>query len=149
MRAGARTGYVIPGRDGNGGWRFGEILPPSSSSPSSSPSTPQNRFWVKIYEICRKRHICTFKTFGVVFWAKKKPLREYRCEHPTFKNHKISLFYRICYHFIQYVIILYNMSLFYTIFHHFIQYFVSVYTILLFFIEKRQICTFKNYGVFF
>ena len=40
MRAGARTGYVIPGRDGNGGWRFGEILPPSSSS---SPSAPQRR----------------------------------------------------------------------------------------------------------
>ena len=35
VRAGARTGYVIPGRDGNGGWRFGEILPPSPSSPSS------------------------------------------------------------------------------------------------------------------
>ena len=42
MRAGARTGYVIPGRDGNGGWRFEEILPPSSSS-SPSPSAPQSR----------------------------------------------------------------------------------------------------------
>ena len=29
-------GYVIPGRDGNGGWRFEEILP--SSSPPSPPS---------------------------------------------------------------------------------------------------------------
>ena len=38
VRAGARTGYVIPGRDGNGGWRFGEILPPSSPS-----STTKNR----------------------------------------------------------------------------------------------------------
>ena len=40
MRAGARTGYVIPGRDGNGGWRSEEILPPSSSpSPSSTPKS--------------------------------------------------------------------------------------------------------------
>ena len=39
MRAGARARYVIPGRDGNGGWRFEEILPPSSPS---SPSTPKN-----------------------------------------------------------------------------------------------------------
>ena len=38
---GARTGYVIPGRDGNGGWRFEEILPPSP--PPSSPSAPQSR----------------------------------------------------------------------------------------------------------
>ena len=43
VRAGARTGYVIPGRDGNGGWRFEEILPPSSSSPPSPPSTPKSR----------------------------------------------------------------------------------------------------------
>ena len=45
MRAGARTGYVIPGRDGNGGWRFEEILPPPPSPPpppSSSPSTPKS-----------------------------------------------------------------------------------------------------------
>ena len=40
MRAGARTGYVIPGRDGNGGWRFEEILPPP---PPSSSSAPQSR----------------------------------------------------------------------------------------------------------
>ena len=38
VRAGARTGYVIPGRDGNGGWRFEEILPPSPSSPSTPKS---------------------------------------------------------------------------------------------------------------
>ena len=38
MRAGARTGYVIPGRDGNGGWRFEEILPPSSPPPSAPKS---------------------------------------------------------------------------------------------------------------
>ena len=43
VRAGARTGYVIPGRDGNGGWRFEEILPPSSSP----PSTPKIEFLVK------------------------------------------------------------------------------------------------------
>ena len=42
VRAGARTGYVIPGRDGNGGWRFEEILPPSP--PPSSPSTPKVGF---------------------------------------------------------------------------------------------------------
>ena len=47
VRAGARTGYVIPGRDGNGGWRFEEILPPPP------PSVPKSRFWVKIYEICQ------------------------------------------------------------------------------------------------
>ena len=44
MRAGARMGYVIPGRDGNGGWRFGEILPPSSSSPPPSSSTKSRVF---------------------------------------------------------------------------------------------------------
>ena len=71
VRAGARTGYVIPGRDGNGGWRFEEILPPPPPSPS--PSTPQNRFWVKIYEIWRKRQICTFKKNGIVFGEKKSP----------------------------------------------------------------------------
>ena len=38
----ARTGYFIPGRDGMGGWRCQEILPPSSS-----PSTPKSRFLVK------------------------------------------------------------------------------------------------------
>ena len=38
VRAGARTGYVIPGRDGNGGWRFEEILLPSPSSPSAAKS---------------------------------------------------------------------------------------------------------------
>ena len=45
VRAGARMGYVIPGRDGNGGWRFEEILPPPSPpSPSPSPpSTPKSR----------------------------------------------------------------------------------------------------------
>ena len=44
VRAGARTGYVIPGRDGNGGWRFEEILPPSSPPSSSSPpSAPKSR----------------------------------------------------------------------------------------------------------
>ena len=50
VRAGARTGYVIPGRDGNGGWRFEEILPPSSSSPSPSPppSTPKSRVFGEI-----------------------------------------------------------------------------------------------------
>merc|ERR1712093_697328 len=42
VRAGARAGYVIPGRDGNGGWRFEEILPPSPSS-SPSPSAPKSR----------------------------------------------------------------------------------------------------------
>ena len=45
VRAGARMGYVIPGRDGNGGWRFGEILPPSSPS---SPSTPKSRVFGEI-----------------------------------------------------------------------------------------------------
>ena len=44
VRVGARTGYVIPGRDGNGGWRFGKILPPPSSPPSAS-STSKNRFF--------------------------------------------------------------------------------------------------------
>ena len=29
VRAGARTGYVIPGCDGMGGWGWLEILPPS------------------------------------------------------------------------------------------------------------------------
>ena len=48
VRAGARTGYVIPGRDGNGGWRFEEILPPSSSSSSPSPSTPKSMVFGKI-----------------------------------------------------------------------------------------------------
>ena len=43
MRAGAGTGYVILGRDGNGGWRFEEILPPPSP-----PSTPQSRVFGKI-----------------------------------------------------------------------------------------------------
>ena len=44
VRAGARTGYVIPGRDGNGGWRFEEILPPPSPSPPPPPSSaPQSR----------------------------------------------------------------------------------------------------------
>ena len=38
VRAGARAGYVIPGRDGNGGWRFEEILPPPSP-----PSAPKSR----------------------------------------------------------------------------------------------------------
>ena len=46
MRAGARTGYVIPGRDGNGGWRFEEILPPPSPPPP--PSTPKSRFFGEI-----------------------------------------------------------------------------------------------------
>ncbi len=36
VRAGARMGYVIPGRDGNGGWRFEEILPPPPSPPPPS-----------------------------------------------------------------------------------------------------------------
>ena len=45
VRAGARTGYVIPGRDGNGGWRFEEILPPSSPPP---PSAPKSRVFGKI-----------------------------------------------------------------------------------------------------
>ena len=52
VRVGARAGYVIPGRDGNGGWRFEEILPPPPPSSSPSPSAPKGRFWVKIYEIC-------------------------------------------------------------------------------------------------
>ena len=55
MRAGARTGYVIPGRDGNGGWRFEEILPPSpspSSSPPPPPSTPKSRVFGN-YQILR------------------------------------------------------------------------------------------------
>ena len=43
VRAGARTGYVIPGRDGNGGWRFEEILPPPPSPSPPSPSTPESR----------------------------------------------------------------------------------------------------------
>ena len=47
VRAGARTGYVIPGRDGNGGWRFEEILPPSSPSPSP-PSAPESRVFGEI-----------------------------------------------------------------------------------------------------
>ena len=41
-------GYVIPGRDGNGGWRFEEILPPSPPSPPSSPSTPKSVFFGEI-----------------------------------------------------------------------------------------------------
>ena len=41
VRAGARTGYGIPGRDENGGWRFEEIIPPSSSS--LPPSAPKSR----------------------------------------------------------------------------------------------------------
>ena len=48
MRAGARTGYVIPGRDGNGGCRFEEILPPSSPPSSSPPSTPKSRVFGEI-----------------------------------------------------------------------------------------------------
>ena len=50
VRAGARTGYVIPGRDGNGGWRFEEILPPPSSPPP--PSTPKSRVFGN-YQILR------------------------------------------------------------------------------------------------
>ena len=72
VRAGARTGYVIPGRDGNGGWRFEEILPPSSPSPSSPPpppSTPQSMVLGRIYLKMSNMH---FKKSGVSFWAKKE-----------------------------------------------------------------------------
>ena len=33
-----------------------------------------------------------FQKNGGHLLAKKKPLREYRCEHPTVKHHKLSLF---------------------------------------------------------
>ena len=47
VRGGARTGYVIPGRDGMGAWTWPGILPPSPSPsppPPSSPSVPKMVF---------------------------------------------------------------------------------------------------------
>ena len=46
VRVGARTGYVIPGSDGNGGCRFEEIILPPSPPPP--PSTPKSRVLGKI-----------------------------------------------------------------------------------------------------
>ena len=62
MRAGARTGYVIPGRDGNGGWRFGEILPPQSPS----PSTPKSRVFGEIGFL---RFVTHSRAMNFLAWA--------------------------------------------------------------------------------
>ena len=78
-------------------------------------------FYTIFHCFIEKRQICTFKKMGVVFLAKKKPLREYRCEHPTFKNHQIwlNIDYKI-YNIMKYQL----LNIKYRYFIYFIYYFI-------------------------
>ena len=107
--------------------------PRKSNYPQDGPQNWRSLGYPNLVHIYWKTINMHFQKNGCHFLAKKKPLREYRCEHPTFKNHKTSLFYTIYRHFIQY----------------FINYRAQFSKKYEYFINKLQICTFKILGVIF